>query len=470
MSNSIKRKDLNQMLHSIKNSLFINEPDKRNNILNLLEGSRFEEINEFYSKIIISVNSEFVKEVLESNEFKSEFRKSSNKTLNSNYEVGFVLREDWEKRNQKTNNNNIFDELEIKQKHRNNDAELNNDLTLSNFIAVGTNTDNKMVKQAALSVSLKPGDWNPFFIYGGSGLGKTHLLHGIGNKLKENFPNHYIKYLESKDFKDLVYDSEAINTKKVNNITKDILSYDILLVDDIQMLQTLTKAKEIFFNILSNFINEKKQIVITSDQYPEEMKDFEERFITRFKGGVLLSVTPPDIETAKMILAQKLKKKDSSGGIVLADDALDFIASNFGSNVRELEGSLGKIIFWSIVNDRNSNEPYTAEDMANIFEGMTTNKGLTMQRIVSVIAKNYQVKVSDILGKSRKAEIALPRHLSIYFSRKILNVSLMDIGRYFSRNHSTIMSSVKKIEKESLRNESLSKVIYDIRKKLISKK
>lgn len=181
----------------------------------------------------------------------------------------------------------------------------------------------------------------------------------------------------------------------------------------------------------------------------------------------MLSVTPPDVETAKMILLQKLAKKDSTGGIKLTDAALDFIATNFGSNVRELEGSLGKIIFWSITNDKDVEE-YTVEDMMDIFEGMTTGRGLSIQHIVSVVAKNYQVSTADVLGKSRKAEIALPRHLSVYFARVLLDISLMDIGRYFSRDHSTILSSIKKIEKESSSNQELSRVIYDLRKKIIS--
>ncbi len=455
----MKRKDLNQLLNTIKDGLFIDFPEKRSNLINLLEGSRFEEINETTGTMVISATSEFTKNILSAPEYKTEITKVSETVLNSNYEVAFVLRDEWEKRNI----DQTTAELQMMIKKSNS---LRPDFTLDNFLAA-VKGDNGMVKQAALSVALKPGDWSPFFIYGGSGLGKTHLLHAIGNKITETYPNYSIKYLESKDFKDLVYDADKINTKHIKDITEEFLSYDVLLVDDIQMLQTLPKAKEIFFGILSNFINEKKQIVITSDQYPEEMKDFEERFITRFKGGVVLSVTPPDVETAKMILLQKLQKKDSSGDIKLSDSALEFIATNFGSNVRELEGSLGKIIFWAITNDHGQEE-YTVEDMMDIFEGMTTGRGLTIQHIVSVVAKNYQVSVAEVLGKSRKAEIALPRHLSVYFARVLLDISLMDIGRYFSRDHSTILASINKIEKESSVNQELSRVIYDLRKKIIS--
>ncbi len=455
----MKRKDLNQLLISIKDGLFLDNVNKRNNILNLLEGSRFEEINETTGTIVISSESGFSKDILSATEFKEEFTKVADRVLNSDYEVAFVLRDEWEKRDVEHTT------AELKLMKVKSDS-LRPDFTLDNFLASGKG-DNRMVKQAALSVALKPGDWSPFFIYGGSGLGKTHLLHAIGNKIRETYPNYNIKYLESKDFKDLVYDPGKIDTKHVRDITDEFLSYDILLIDDIQMLQSLPKAKEIFFGILSNFINEKKQIVITSDQYPEEMKDFEERFITRFKGGVLLSVTPPDVETAKMILLQKLEKKDSTGGIKLSDAALEFIATNFGSNVRELEGSLGKIIFWAITHDKESDE-YSVEDMMDIFEGMTTGRGLTIQHIVSVVAKNYQVSTADVLGKSRRAEVALPRHLSIYFARVLLDISLMDIGRYFSRDHSTILSSIKKIEKESSTNQELSRVIYDLRKRITS--
>jgi len=232
------------------------------------------------------------------------------------------------------------------------------------------------------------------------------------------------------------------------------------------MIQSLPKAKEVFFGIFSNFISEKKQIVITSDQYPEEMKDFEERYITRFKGGVLTSVTPPDLDTAKLILKQKILKRGQDE-LKLTPEAEEFIVVNFASNVRELEGALNKIIFWSITTD-SIQDIYTHEDMLDIFEGMPTNRGLTISRIVNVVGKNYQIKSADILGKSRKSEIVLPRHISIYFARNLLNMSLMDIGRYFGRDHSTIMSSIKKIEKESNQNLILNKVIYDLRKKIIS--
>ncbi len=455
----MKRRDLNQLWSSVEDSLFIDNIDKRTNLLTLLEGSRLEEINENTSTIIVTTPSEFSKAILETSEFKSEISKVVNKIFNSDFNLLFIERDSWNKRNI----NETTNEIKIMTKS----DTLNPDFILDNFIASGKG-ENKMVKQAALSVSLKPGEWSPFFIYGGSGLGKTHLLHAIGNKMIEQFPSYNIRYLESKDFKDLVYDGN-ISTQKIKDINNEFLAYDVLLVDDIQMIQSLPKAKEIFFGIFSNFINEKKQIVITSDQYPEEMKDFEERFITRFKGGVLLSVTPPDLETAKMILVQKLEKKEENGGIKLDDAALEFIAVSFGSNVRELEGALNKIIFWSITND-NIKNIYTVEDMMDIFEGMATNRGLTIQRIVQVVSKHYQVKYSDVLGKSRKAVIALPRHLSIYFCRTLLDVSLMDIGRYFSRDHSTIMSSIKKIEKESAINQELNRVIYDLRKKIIANK
>ena len=193
-----------------------------------------------------------------------------------------------------------------------------------------------------------------------------------------------------------------------------------------------------------------------------------ERYITRFKGGVLTSVTPPDVDTAKLILQQKIIKRGQED-LKLTPEAIEFIVVNFGSNVRELEGALNKIIFWAITTD-SLQDIYTLEDMMDIFEGMTSNRGLTMSRIVNVVGKNYQISSADILGRSRKSEIVLPRHISIYFARNLLNMSLMDIGRYFGRDHSTIMSSIRKIEKESNQNHIMNKVIYDLRKKIISNK
>ena len=455
----MKRGELNQLWNSVIGKLFINDSDKRANLLTLLEGSRLEQINETKNSAIISTNSEFTKNLLESENFKNEILKSINEVFNSNFDVVFIEKSIWDKRA----SDYATEEVELNTKPSN----LKPNFTLDNFLASGKG-ENRMIKQAALSVSLKPGNWTPFFIYGGSGLGKTHLLHAIGNKISEQFPHLKIRYLECKDFKDLVYDGD-ISTEKIKDINEEFLAYDVLLIDDIQMLETLSKAKEVFFGIFSNFINENKQVVITSDRYPEEMKEFEERFITRFKGGILLSVTPPDLDTAKAILKQKLEKNDESGGLKLSESALEFIATSFGSNIRELEGALNKIIFWSITNNEMKNE-YMVEDMLNIFEGMTTSRGLTMNRISSVVAKNYQISSTEMLGKTRKAEIALPRHIAVYFCRSLLDVSLMDIGRFFGRDHSTVMSSVRKIEKEAAVDQEMNKVIYDLRKKLISYK
>ncbi len=455
----MKRKDLNQLLISIKEKLFLNDNGKRSNFLNLLDGSRFEEINETTSTIVISVPVKYSAAILNANEFKNEFTDVADNVLNSNYEVVFVSKDEWEKRD----TDKTTQELKLMKVQSDN---LNPDYTLDNFIASGKNNS---VKQAALAVAMKPGEWTPSFIYGGSGLGKTHILQGIGNKIKEEKSNYSIKYLETKDFSDLLYDSN-INTKKVKALTEELLSYDVLLVDDIQMLETLPKGREVFFGILSNFITQKKQIVISSDKYPEEMKNFEERFITRFKSGTgALSLAPPDMGTAKKIFMQKAAMKDGTQNFKFTDAALDFIATNFGSNVRELEGCLGRIMFWSISSNKDTDTEYTVEDMLDIFEGITTSRGLTLNHIASVVAKQYQVSLSDVLGKSRKAEIALPRHIAVYFSRILLELPVMDIGRYFGRDHSTILTSVKKIEAEILENQELSRVIYDLRKKIISK-
>ena len=454
----MKRKDLNQIWKKIQDEVLLDNVDRRSNLLTLLEGSRIEEINETTNNLIVTVPNDFSKTILES-EFTSELLPLINTTLNSDFGLVFFNKEKWDNQNNSEDKNN-----EIRMKMSGKGDSLKPEFTLDNFLASSTG-ENRLVKQASLSVGLKPGEWSPFFIYGGSGLGKTHLLHGIGNKILEKHPNYTIRYLESKDFKDLIYEN-GVNTKNIKEINNEFLNYDILLIDDIQMIQSLPKAKEVFFGIFSNYINEGKQIVITSDQYPEELRDFEERFITRFKGGVLMSVTPPDVETAKLILKQKIMKRERED-LNLTPEAIEFVVINFASNIRELEGALNKIIFWSITNDSIKNE-YTHEDMMDIFEGMETNRGLSMSKIVSVVGKKYQVSPADILGKSRKSEIVLPRHISIYFSRTLLNSSLMDIGRYFGRDHSTIMSSIKKVEKDSKTNQTMNRVIYDLRKKIIS--
>jgi chromosomal replication initiator protein len=204
-----------------------------------------------------------------------------------------------------------------------------------------------------------------------------------------------------------------------------------------------------------------KQVIITSDKYPEELKDFESRLLTRFMNGVTLPIAPPDVETAKEIIRKKLIDVHYQEKNFLSEAALEFMAQNFSSNVRELEASLNKVIMFSITDDQ---EQMDLDDVKEIFRGMTKTRrrGMSMTSIISTVAKYYSVKVADIKGSSRIQNIATARHVSIYLIRNLLEESLINIGKEFGKDHTTIMSSIRKITKLNENDIKYSRVIHDL--------
>ncbi len=424
----------------------------------IIGNSKLKEINDDEKSLMVVVETEFAKSIVES-EFANQIKDGVNQITSSNYGIAFFTDEDWKKwlKDETTKELFIF---------KSQSDSLNPRYSLETFVP---SKSNKMLYTAAMSVAIKPGkNWNPFFIYGGSGLGKTHLLHGIGNFTKTKNPNYSIRYIESKDFGSLVTKA-AVSHKageEIENIKDEYINYDMLLIDDIQFIQTMPKVKEIFFGIFSYFIEQGKQIVITSDQYPEELKDFEARFITRFKSGLLLSVLPPDIDTAKKILRNKISLREDFNVNNFEDSALEFIAVNFGSSVRELEGALNRIILWTITND--DVDVVTLEDLTEIFEGMYNKQHhVTSKRIIQSVGKYYGIPEESIMSKTRKADVMLARHIAIYFCRNILDMNLLTIGRLFGKDHTTIMNSIKKIDNDRNKNNDLNIALFELRKLII---
>jgi chromosomal replication initiator protein len=228
------------------------------------------------------------------------------------------------------------------------------------------------------------------------------------------------------------------------------------------------KTSEVFFYILNSFLMRDKQVVITSDKYPEELKEFEQRLMTRFMNGVTLPIAPPDVDTAKEIIRNKLIDVHFQEKDFLSEAALEFMAQNFSSHVRELEASLNKIIMYSITDDKNKMD---LEDLQEIFKGLVkeNRKGVTINSIISTVAKYYGVRVADIKGSSRKQEIAMARHISIYLIRTLLDESLINIAKEFDKDHTTIMSSVRKINQLNQNDPKYSKAIHEITRKITQK-
>ncbi len=407
-----------------------------------LEGSK---ILEYKNDILVLGAETKINEVILNKMHFQEILKIINENINSNIKLKIIHIGDYDEKETTRELEDFLIPLS---------NSLNQKFNFQNFIV---SDKNKMLYKAALAVSIvESSEWNPLFIYGKSGLGKTHLLHAIGNSRKKNFPNHSIKYIEAKDFGQIVMnslDSKNVNSE-IEKLNKEFFGYDMLLIDDIQFIKSRKKTKEIFFNIFNYFIQNNKNIIVTSDLSPEELIDFEERFITRFKSGLSLKILPPDYTTTKEILKAKIENSTEFNLTDFEDEALDWISLNFSDNVRFLEGALNRILLYFINNLNESNKKsINLSFVKEIFSDIKTNKlGLSQDKIINTVAKKYNISKNEILGKSRKKEIILPRNISIYLIREFMDVSLMEIGKKFSKDHSTILNSLNKIKKEMEKN------------------
>ena len=325
------------------------------------------------------------------------------------------------------------------------DSALKPELTFDTFVVGDCN---KEAHKAALYVAKNGGSlFNPLFIYSHSGLGKTHLLHAIGNEIKRGrMPNAKIIYINTDDFVE-EYIRFVRGEKESQSMKSFFKTVDVLLLDDVQIMAGKVKTAEMFFSIYQDLINRGKQIIITSDKQPSELKGLEERLITRFSQGLTVKIGEPDIDTSVEILKQKIT---TYGMDVEKFDAnvLLFLAEKYSSNVRDLEGAV-KNIFFSCI-DLSDEETQLSE-----------------QKIINVVADYYNISPSDITGKVRTGQIALARHISMYLIRKHLDVPLKKIGDMFGgKDHTTVMSGISKVDKELKTNKQLQEAIEELEAKL----
>lgn len=334
------------------------------------------------------------------------------------------------------------------------------DYTFDSFV-VGKN--NREAYAGALSACHYPGEFNnPLFIFGNSGLGKTHLLHAIGNYVKENRPDDKVLYIYSEDFVTLLI--EAMKSKNVEEVKDMITSVDFLLIDDIQRLKQST-SQEIFFNLYNKLIRDKKQIVITSDIHPTELKGIENRLISRFSSGLSVSVGSPEFETAKAILQKKIEGRKED--IVIQDEALDYLATRFSSDVRKLEGSLNELFFKAILYNPEKIDLAFTQEVFKENPVVVQDVQLDAKRIKQTVCEYYGLTQSQIESKSRTKLIANARHIAVYLCREHLQMPYVKIGFEFgNRDHSTIMSSHDKMKKLLKTDESFQQAVMQIEKKL----
>jgi len=343
---------------------------------------------------------------------------------------------------------------------------IQNDRTFENFVVGDCNRESQA---AALACAYNPGKYfNPLFIYGNSGLGKTHLLMSIGNYIKKTYPDRKVYYIESLKFVDKVV--KAIQNNKIDAFKQFMCSMDVLLVDDIQFLAGKEKSHEVFFSIYNELVNNQKQICIASDRQPKEIKGLEERLISRFSSGLSVGIDSPEFETSLAILRMKIAHSGSDINDV-DERGLAYIASNFSGNVRDLEGAWNRVLFYAIMfqKDKGSIQFETVVNALKNQAVVSDKTGLSPNRIIKCVADYYGLTRQQITGKTRTKNIASARHISIYLCRKLLDLPYIKIGDEFGgRDHSTVISACTKVESQIKKDSTFATAVSEIEKLLAS--
>lgn len=341
-----------------------------------------------------------------------------------------------------------------------NNINLNNRYTFDNFI-VGEH--NELAKAACHAVCENLGRiYNPLFIYGKVGLGKTHLLQAIGNHVRSADATKRIVYTTSERFTaELV---NAIKNNKADRFKDEYQKVDLLIIDDVQFLAGKEKTQQEFFHIFNALYNLNKQIVISSDRPPKAISTLEERLRSRFEGGMIVDVSQPDLETRIAILRTKAMEK----GFYLTDDVLRFMSENIKSNIRELEGALNRVIAICDLHKKEPTQQMVEQALGEIIQS-SKKKCVQNKNVIDVIAEFYEIDKEELISKGRKKEVVYPRQIAMYLLRQELNMSYPGIGKYFSgRDHTTALHAYEKIKKELVVNERLREEISFIRERLYS--
>ena len=333
-------------------------------------------------------------------------------------------------------------------------SKFNEKYTFDNFV-VGKS--NQIVYSAAFNVAENPGKhFNPLFIYGGTGLGKTHLLHAIGNHITKNNKSLKIAYVTCEQFMNAY--TKSLTKKNVEDFRATYREVDVLMVDDIQFIANKTGTQEEFFHTFNDLYQFNKQIILASDKHPRNIEALEERLRSRFSGGLIQDIQKPDFETRLAILQKKVEIENYS----VENNVLEFLAENIDNNIRELEGSLNKVVSLSILMGKNKATMFEAEEaLKDIATSQTQN--LTVDKIMDTVCKYYNVKKSDLIGKKKNKEIVDPRQICIYLITELLDIPLMTIGAAFGgRDHTTVMHARDKIAQNIKTNRSLKTNIDDL--------
>jgi len=318
-----------------------------------------------------------------------------------------------------------------------NKSRLNTELTFENFV---TGKANQLARAAAIQVAENPGtSYNPLFLYGGVGLGKTHLIHAIGNAMVDANPNARVRYVHADQYvSDVV---KAYQRKAFDDFKRYYHSLDLLLIDDIQFFSGKSRTQEEFFYAFEAMVAQRKQIIITSDTYPKELSGIDSRLISRFDSGLTVAIEPPELEMRVAIL---LRKADQEG-LPMPEEVAFFIAKHLRSNVRELEGALRKVLAYARFHGRDVVNVDICKDALKDLLSVS-NGQITVENIQKTVADFYKIKVADMYSKRRPANIAMPRQVAMYLAKELTQKSLPEIGDLFGgRDHTTVLHAVRKI-------------------------
>ena len=328
---------------------------------------------------------------------------------------------------------------------------LNSLLTFDNLVE---GSANRMARAAAMHVAGTPGQlYNPLFIYGGVGLGKTHLMHAVGNQLLADRPKAKILYIHAEQFvSDVV---KAYQRKTFDEFKERYHSLDLLLIDDVQFFANKERTQEEFFNAFEALLAKKSHIIMTSDTYPKGLTDIHERLVSRFDSGLTVAIEPPELEMRVAILINKARAE----AVEMPEEVAFFVAKNVRSNVRELEGALRKILAYSRFNHKEISIQLAREALRDLLS--IQNRQISVENIQKTVADYYKIKVADMYSKKRPASIARPRQIAMYLAKELTQKSLPEIGELFGgRDHTTVLHAVRKINSERLQLTELNQQLH----------
>ena len=424
-----------------------------------IEPLKFYEVKDDTVVILIPSNQAHALKYI-TNKYSSFFKVTISEIMDHNYEISFLLEKDAKKdpepgevlKSPENNTCNINYE----------NANLNPKYKFDTFV-VGNN--NKFAHSACLAVAESPGEaYNPLFIYGGAGLGKTHLMHSVGHFILEQNPATKVLYVTSESFTNEVIESiRSGNAAAMTKLREKYRTVDVLMIDDVQFIIGKESTQEEFFHTFNVLHSAGKQVILSSDKPPKAMETLEERFRSRFEWGLIADIQPPDYETRMAILKKNAEYYDKE----IDDSIFQYIATNIKSNIRELEGAFNRIIAKSKIDNASEITLELAEDALKDIINPNKQTEITPELIIHVVAEHFGVKPEDITSKKRNSEFVQPRQVVMYLCRDLTDSSLVQIGKLLGKkDHTTVLHGIKKVTEELAVNDELRNKIETIKKKM----